>query len=104
MNPYLCTFSARPGYSEHQTGLATDIDNGGRTYILFKDTQEYQWMQENAHKYGFIQRYQEGKESITGYNVESWHYRYVGTETAEFIKSKNITYDEYYETFIKSNK
>lgn len=95
------TFSARAGYSEHQTGLAMDISNGKTSYTDFENTEEYKWMLKNAHKYGFILRYPEGKERQTGYMFESWHYRYVGIEVAKYIHKNNITFDEYYEYFLK---
>ncbi len=94
-------FSARAGYSEHQTGLAIDISSKDTPYTKFKGTDEYEWMLENCYKYGYILRYPEGKESQTGYMFESWHYRYVGKKVAEYIHRNNITYDEYYEYFIK---
>ena len=59
-------------------------------------------MKENAHKYGFILRYPKDKEYITGYTYESWHYRYVGEEIANYIKENNITYEEYYIKFIEN--
>jgi len=89
-------YSARPGFSEHQTGFAVDIDNKTTNYNDFENTNEYKWMQENAHKYGFILRYPKGKEYITGYMYEPWHYRYVGVKIATFIKRNNLTYEEYY--------
>ena len=89
------TYSARPGHSEHQTGLAADINVGSST-ANFENTKEYAWLVENAHKYGFIHRYQKGKEWITGYIFEPWHWRYVGTEVAKIIKEQDITFDEYY--------
>jgi len=95
------TYSARPGYSEHQTGLVVDIDNKNLDYNNFESTEEFKWMQENAHIYGFILRYPKDKENITGYEYESWHYRYVGKEIATFIKNNNITFDEYYIRFIE---
>ena len=86
------TYSARPGHSEHQTGLAFDVgaldDNYGNT-IAGK------WLKENCHKYGFIIRYPKGKESITGYQYEPWHIRYVGVEHATNIMTKNLTLEEY---------
>lgn len=88
-------YAARPGHSEHQTGLAIDIDAFGKEES-FVDTEEYTWMQENAYKFGFILRYPEGKEYLTGYNYEPWHYRYVGVELATKIKDEGITFDEYY--------
>ncbi len=94
------TYSARPGFSEHQTGLVVDIDNGTVDYNNFESTEEFKWMDENAQNYGFILRYPKDKECITGYNYESWHYRYVGKEIATFIKNNNLTYDEYYARYI----
>ncbi len=94
------TYSARPGFSEHQTGLVVDIDNGTVDYNNFESTEEFKWMQENAQNYGFILRYPKNKECITGYNYESWHYRYVGKQIATFIKNNNLTYDEYYARYI----
>lgn len=96
------TFSARPGYSEHQTGLAIDIAAKNSIYTKFASTKEYQWMLKNSHKYGFILRYPEGKEKQTGYMFESWHYRYVGIEVATYIYKNNITFDEYYEYFLNN--
>lgn len=89
-------YSARPGHSEHQTGLAVDIYNQTTSYTEFEKTKEFTWMQENAYKYGFILRYPKDKIKQTGYQYESWHYRYVGAEIAEYIHKNNITYDEYY--------
>lgn len=89
------TYSARPGHSEHQTGLVIDVDNGKTSFENFESTEEFKWMQENAHKYGFILRYPKGKEEITGYDYESWHYRYVGIEVAQTIHDNNLTLDEY---------
>ena len=94
------TYSARAGHSEHQTGLAIDISNGNLPYTSFEETKEFNWMQKNAHKYGFILRYPENKEKITGYMYEAWHYRYVGENIAAYIKKHNITFDEYYAMFL----
>ena len=88
------TYSARAGYSEHQTGLAMDVLNGNWAYID-EDDKEYTWLVNNSYKYGFILRYLKGKEDITGYIYEPWHYRYVGVDLATEITSLNITYDEY---------
>lgn len=77
--------SARPGYSEHQTGLAIDIGAASRQCEIescFGDMAEGKWLAANAYKYGFIIRYQPGTEAVTGYTYESWHFRYVGTELA----------------------
>ncbi len=95
------TYSARPGFSEHQTGLCVDVDNRVLPYTNFEETESFLWMQDNAHKYGFILRFPKNKESITGYTYESWHYRYVGREVADYIKNHNITFDEYYMEFLE---
>lgn len=98
------TYSARPGFSEHQTGLCIDIDDSKINYTNFEKSESFKWMQENAHLYGFILRYPEDKTEITGYTYESWHYRYVGKEIATYIKKHNITFDEYYVKFIENKK
>ncbi len=90
------TYSARPGYSEHQTGLAVDIDNKKEYFTNFEKTKEYEWMQNNAYKYGFILRFPKDKVLETGYEYESWHYRYVGKEIAKYIHDNNMCYEEYY--------
>ena len=92
------TYSGRPGYSEHQTGLAVDIYNGKVNYTSFEGTKEFTWMKNNAYKYGFILRFPKGKEKETGYEYESWHYRYVGVDIAKEIKDKNISLEEYHAT------
>lgn len=94
------TYSARAGSSEHQTGLAVDLDNTKLDYTLFEQTPEYTWMQDNASKYGFILRFPKGKESITGYQFEAWHYRYVGIDLAQKIKSSGLTFEEYYARYL----
>lgn len=86
------TFSAKPGQSEHQTGLAFDINS---TRWDFKDTIEAKWLAENCHKYGFIIRYPEGKQEKTGYVYEPWHIRYLGVEIATEIKNLGICLEEY---------
>ena len=88
------TYSARPGYSEHQLGLAVDIMNGNWSYVS-KDNIEYSWLITNSYKYGFILRYPENKEYITGYMFEPWHYRYLGKELATRVYNSGLTYDEY---------
>lgn len=84
----------KPGCSEHETGLAFDVtapsDDGD-----FEKTAQCQWLLTHCHEYGFIQRYPDGKEHITGVKYEPWHYRYVGTETAQEIHAFNITLEEY---------
>lgn len=88
--------SARPGHSEHQTGLAVDVMGSNKDYDLFAESIEFNWMKNNAHKYGFILRYPKGKEKITGFKYEPWHYRYIGTSVAKYIYEHNITLEEYY--------
>ncbi len=94
-------WSARPGHSEHQTGLALDVGVKNE-YSLgkFESSPEFTWMKNNAHLYGFILRYPKGKEYITGYGYEPWHYRYVGVDVATYIYENNITYEEYYAYFV----
>lgn len=87
-------FSARPGHSEHQTGLALDI-NVARTSAHFENTEAYAWLQEHCARYGFILRYPQGKSHITGYRFEPWHYRYVGTAAAAICMEQGLTYEEY---------
>lgn len=84
------TVSARPGYSEHQTGFAFDLSAGGCSLECFRGSGQYAWMQANAATYGFIERYPQGLESITGYSPEAWHWRYVGPATATEMKTKGI--------------
>lgn len=87
------TFSARAGHSEHQTGLAIDCNYAGDA---FNDTAEAKWLAENAWKYGFIVRYPQSKESITGFKYESWHIRYVGKEMADKITKSGLCLEEYF--------
>ena len=93
--------ATKPGFSEHQTALAVDVSTPGYTTTTFETSEEYAWLQENAHKYGFILRYPKGKKHITGIEYESWHYRYVGAEMAAKIKVEGITFDEYYEFYLR---
>lgn len=91
-------YSADPGHSEHQTGLAADVSSPSADYELkqaFAYTAEGKWLAENAHRFGFIIRYPEGKESITGYKYEPWHIRYVGIQPATEIYNGNLTLEEY---------
>lgn len=94
--------SARPGHSEHQTGLALDFlrtDDACHLESCFAETPEGKWLAANAYKYGFILRYPKDKESVTGYMYEPWHFRYVGTDLAIELHNKNIeTLEEYFET------
>lgn len=90
------TFSARPNHSEHQTGLAMDLSVDGTLSEAFENTEQFKWLNENAHKYGYILRYKKDKVYMTGYTYEPWHYRYVGVEVATIIKNENLTFEEYY--------
>ena len=94
-------YAARPGHSEHQTGLAFDILTLGVTTTKFDQTKEFEWLRDNSYKYGFILRYPKDKENITGYDYESWHYRYVGEEAAKKIHDEDITFEEYYAYYIE---
>lgn len=94
-------YSARAGHSEHQTGLAVDINS---TSVSFEYTAEFKWLKEHAHEYGFILRYQKDKEWITGYSYEPWHYRYVGADVAKVIHEEGITYEEYYAKYISAHE
>lgn len=89
------TYSARPGHSEHQTGLAFDVNQIDDTFI---GTPEANWLSDNCWKYGFILRYPEGKTNETGYKYESWHFRYVGTELATKLYNNGdwITLENYF--------
>lgn len=92
-------YSARPGYSEHQTGLAFDIGEKGREDLwltaAFGETKAGQWLVKNAHNYGFILRYPEGKEDITGFMYESWHFRYLEGDLAAKVYKSGVTLEEY---------
>ena len=94
-------YSAHAGYSEHQTGLALDISVPGGTLNGFKKSKQFEWMRGNAHRFGFILRYGEGMEYITGYKFEPWHYRYVGAEAAAFIYENGLTFEEYYAYYVR---
>lgn len=93
-------YSAPPGCSEHQIGLAVDVTSPSVNYKLdhnFDSTAEGNWLAENAHRFGFIIRYPDGKQDITGYIYEPWHIRYVGNEPAAEIYQQNVTLEEYLE-------
>lgn len=86
------TESARPGYSEHQTGWAIDVGGGGCNIDdCFANTKEGQWVTAHAYEYGFIIRYTTANQAITGYRAEPWHIRYIGTELSSQMHSQNIT-------------
>jgi D-alanyl-D-alanine carboxypeptidase len=101
-------YSARPGTSEHQTGLCVDLfdsyrmkelenygHEGTKDDVGFAETPAFEWLKTHAHEYGFILRYPEDKVEITGYQYESWHYRYVGVDAATEIHRQGITLEEY---------
>lgn len=89
----------RPGYSEHNTGLAVDLGGSGnfKLEMDFENTAAFRWLMENCAEYGFILRFPKGKESITGVIYEPWHYRYVGVEAAREIMKNNLCLEEYLE-------
>lgn len=99
---YVTNYVAIPGFSEHQTGLSFDI--GSKDTNVFAESDEYTWIQENAHKYGFIQRFPEEYEAVTGFRAEPWHYRYVGKKIASYIYENNISFEEYYALFLDTNE
>lgn len=93
--------SAKPGSSEHQTGLAVDLfseDADPNCFLetCFEDSEAFTWLVENSYKYGFILRYPKDKTEETGFSYEPWHYRYVGVELATYLYENNLTLDEYY--------
>ena len=91
-------YTAEPGASEHQSGLAIDIlcDEYQTLDEGFENTDAFRWLKENCYKYGFILRYLKGKEDITGYNYEPWHFRYIGNEeVAQDIMNRGLTFEEY---------
>ena len=92
-------YVALPGTSEHQTGLCFDVAymyDGVYSDKIKEDDEEIKWLINNSYKYGFILRYPKGKEEITGYSYEPWHYRYVGKELANILHENNLTIEEYY--------
>lgn len=94
-------FSAQPGKSEHQTGLAMDVTSESVGYELvgeFGETDEGKWLAENAHVYGFILRYPSDKTEITGYMYEPWHFRYVGVSLAQEVYNSKLSLEEYYDS------
>lgn len=93
-------YSAKPGQSEHQTGLVMDVTSESVGYQLtedFGETEEGKWVREHAHEFGFIVRYPEGAEDITGYIYEPWHLRYLGVDMATRVYESGLTYEEYLE-------
>ncbi|GIP26048.1 hypothetical protein J23TS9_11780 [Paenibacillus sp. J23TS9] len=101
------TYSARPGHSEHQTGLTIDVSGStGKCAAesCFAGTKEAKWLASHAHEYGFIVRYPEGKDSITGYKYEPWHLRYIGTKIAQTVASRSTTLEQYFGSSIPVSK
>lgn len=96
------TYSARPGHSEHQSGLCLDLSDAVYGMDNFGQSEASTWVNENCYKYGFIIRYTEEKQKITGYEAEPWQIRYVGSsEIAKDIMDRGITFDEYYACFVE---
>lgn len=93
---YADTYYARPGQSEHNTGLAVDITFNGHDFNEIESYEGYDWILQHMCDYGFILRYPEDKQDVTLYGYESWHMRYVGVDLAKELYSKNLTLDEYY--------
>lgn len=99
---YADSIAARPGASEHQTGLSLDIFSKlNNNKLTFKDTETAKWLENNAYRFGFILRYPKDKVKVTGYSYEAWHFRYVGKEIAKYVYENNITFEEYYAYFIE---
>lgn len=88
-------YVSRPGQSEHTTGLCVDISIDGIYYEDIESSPYYPWFREHLSEYGFILRYPENKESLTGYHYESWHIRYLGKDLAKKVEASGLTYDEY---------
>ena len=94
-------YCARAGYSEHHTGMAIDLFGTREDFNKIVDMPEYKWVKENCHKYGFIIRYPEGAESITGYEYKPWHIRYVGVDVSSDMRNRNIkTFEEYHAKYL----
>lgn len=98
------TYSARPGFSDHQSGCAMDILSPGYDFGDFYRSKEAEWLAANSYKFGFIIRYPLNKEEVTGYKYEPWHLRYLGKKVAREVYEKKLSYDEYYAYYIKLNK
>ncbi len=88
-------YVAAPGRSEHQTGLAVDLWNGVTWGLAVRNTRTGKWLWRHAWRYGFILRYTNGKEKVTGYAFEPWHYRYIGPRAKDFGPNTNLTLEEY---------
>ena len=94
------TYSARPGYSEHQAGLSIDLKNTALSSDIRLTDDDYDWLSNNAYRFGFIIRFPEDKTNITGYQFENWHIRYVGKENAKIIYENDLTLEEYIDLYI----
>lgn len=90
--------TALPGCSEHQSGLCVDFHNKSYANVSFAQTEQYKWIEKNAHSFGFIVRYPSGKENITGISFEPWHLRYVGEENATKMYENSLCLEEYLAT------
>ncbi len=99
---YVKKYAAKPGFSEHQTGLSLDV--ASTKSDIFENSKEYKWMKENSYKYGFILRFPKNKADITGFKAEAWHFRYVGKDIAKYVYENNLTFDEYYARFLDKEK
>ncbi len=95
------TYSARPGHSEHQTGMAIDVSLPGVSLDDFGSTKAAEWLKQHCADYGFIIRYPKDRIDITGYIEEPWHIRYLGKEVAKDVVAKGMTYDEYYACYVE---
>ena len=94
------TYSARPGYSEHQTGLSIDLRNTALGSNIRLTDDNYEWLSNNAYRFGFIIRFPEDKTYITGYQFENWHIRYVGLDVAKTIYEEDLTLEEYIDLYV----
>lgn len=107
-NKYVSVAVAKPGYSEHQLGVAVDLTSKSIAFASaaakFGDTLDSKWLEIHANEYGFIQSYPKGKEKITGYMYEPWHYRYVGIDNAKEIIKNNQTINQFLEEKNSTNK
>lgn len=99
---YVKKYAAKAGFSEHQTGLSLDV--ASKSSSIFEDSKEFKWMSENAYKYGFVLRFPKNMETVTGFQYEAWHYRYVGKDIAKYMYENDLTFDEYYARFIDTDK
>ncbi len=95
---------ARPGHSEYETGLSLDLVPYNKNYDTPKASEEYIWLRENAHRYGFIFRFDQEKENLTGFKEYTWRLRYVGEDAATIIYNENICFEEYYAFYVEGEK